>query len=323
MHTQKTALVLGASGGVGGEIAMALKSAGWRVRGLVRDVTKAPPLGVDWVSGDAMRPETVLSAAVGADLIVHAVNPPGYRDWDTLVLPMLDGAIAAAKAVGADILMPGTVYNYGPDVLPLVAETAAQTPLTRKGAIRVTLEQRLEAAAEAGTRVLIVRAGDFFGPRPGNNWFSQGMIKPGHPVGMVNMPGRKGVGHSWAYLPDLAQAMVQLVARMDDFAPFETFHFAGHFDHDNRQLGEAIRRVTGQPRLTLMPFPWPVVGAVSPFVPLLRELYEMRDLWRQTLELDNRKLVSVLGEEPHTPLDQAIRRTLLGLGCLDETKMAA
>jgi nucleoside-diphosphate-sugar epimerase len=42
----------------------------------------------------------------------------------------------------------------------------------------------------------------------------------------------------------------------------------------------------------------------------------MRYLWRHPLRLDNRRLVAVLGAEPHTPLDEAVERTLEGLGCL-------
>ena len=105
----------------------------------------------------------MLKAATGVELIVHAVNPPGYRNWAQLVLPMLDNTIAAAKAVGARIVLPGTVYNFGPDVLPDVTEDSPQHPQTRKGAIRVEMERRLKAAAEGGTPVIIVRAGDFFG----------------------------------------------------------------------------------------------------------------------------------------------------------------
>ena len=45
----------------------------------------------------------------GRSLVFHAVNPPGYRDWTKLVLPMIDNTIAAARAVGATILLPGTV----------------------------------------------------------------------------------------------------------------------------------------------------------------------------------------------------------------------
>ena len=41
---------------------------------------------------------------------------------------------------------------------------------------------------------------------------------------------------------------------------------------------------------------------------------EMRYLWTTAVRLDNRKLVAFLGEEPHTPIDTALRATLRGLG---------
>ena len=63
-------------------------------------------------------------APQGRSLIVHAVNPPGYRNWATQVLPMIDNTIAAAKAVGARIVLPGTVYNFGPDAFPVVARNS-------------------------------------------------------------------------------------------------------------------------------------------------------------------------------------------------------
>jgi len=42
----------------------------------------------------------------------------------------------------------------------------------------------------------------------------------------------------------------------------------------------------------------------------------MRYLWRSPVRLDNSKLVRTLGREPHTPLDEALRATLVGQGCL-------
>lgn len=57
-------------------------------------------------------------------------------------------------------------------------------PVTKKGAIRVQMEKELEAYSQRGGRVLIVRAG-IFGPRAGNNWFSQGLIKPGKLHGVI------------------------------------------------------------------------------------------------------------------------------------------
>lgn len=315
----RTALILGATGGIGGEVARRLKARGWKVRALHRSAAKvaAAPDGLEWIQGDAMRADDVIAAARGVSLIVHAVNPPGYRKWNELVLPMIDNTIAAARRSGARVLLPGTVYNYGPDAFPNIDESAPQNPATKKGAIRVEMERRLRAAADDGVRVLIVRAGDFFGPGTGNTWFAQGFIKPGRPVTAITNPGRAGVGHQWAYLPDVAETMIRLVERGDTLETFATFHMGGHWDEDGTQMIEAIRDAVGAPNLKVRTFPWPVLTLASPFVPLFRELREMRYLWQRPVRLDNARLVSTLGAEPHTPLKEAVRETLAGLGCIE------
>ncbi|MEP0321686.1 NAD-dependent epimerase/dehydratase family protein [Bauldia litoralis] len=316
-----TALVIGATGGIGGEMTLALLRRGWRIRALNRNVTKAAKdhasLGpVEWVAGDAMKPADVIAAADGVSLIVHAANPPGYRDWERLALPMLDSSIAAAEACGARIVFPGTVYNYGPDAFPLLTETSPQNPLTRKGRVRFAMEQRLRDAAGRGVRTLIVRTGDFFGPRAGNNWFAGGMITPGKPVRSVYNPGSPGVGHAWAYLPDVAETMAQLIDREPELAAFETFHFGGHWMEDGADLAEAVVRATGNPRIPIRRFPWWALRLAAPFFTLAWELQEMRYLWKEPVRLDNRKLTAFLGSEPHTPLDTAVSATLEGLGCV-------
>ena len=324
----KTVLVLGATGGIGGEMARQLLAAGWTVRAMQRGELPPPRCdatgdAIQWLRGDALVRADVLAAARGCAVIVHAVNPPGYRNWGLLVLPMLDNTIAAAIAENATIVLPGTVYNFGPDAFAatgnLLAEDAPQHPLTRKGAIRVELEARLERASTQGAKVLIVRAGDFFGPRAGNNWFSQGLVKPGRSVRSVLYPGAPGVGHQWSYLPDVARTMLQLLAIRTTLPAFARFHMAGHRDHDGRQMTAAIARVVQQAtgtRPAIRRFPWWLVALASPFVATLREMREMRYLWNTPLQMDNARLLAALGQEPHTPLDEAVRATLEGMGNL-------
>ena len=318
-ESKPVALVLGITGGAGGAVAEKLLANGYTVRAMHRNAAanamKAPQY--DWVSGDAMNRDDVMKAASGAELIVHAVNPPGYRNWGTLVLPMIDNTIAAAEATGARILVPGNVYNFAPETFGSITEESPQNPATVKGKIRVTLEERLEAAARRGTQVILVRAGDFFGPDAGGSWFAQAVVKPGAPVKAITNPSDPGVGHQWAYLPDVAETMVQLVARADELPSFARFHMEGFWDHDGEQLGQAIRRVTCLAGLRTKPFPWWMLRLGKPFVPVFRELLEMRYLWQRALHMRNDRLVAFLGAEPHTPIDQAIRETLSSLGCLD------
>lgn len=313
------ALVLGATGGIGGAVAAKLLANGYSVRAMHRNAAAnaARLPGYDWVGGDAMNRDDVVKAAAGVELIVHAVNPPGYRNWGTLVLPMIDNTIAAAEASGARILMPGNVYNFGPETFGSIAEDSPQNPSTVKGKIRVALEERLAAAARRGTQVILVRAGDFFGPGAGGSWFAQAVVKPGAPIKAITNPADPGVGHQWAYLPDVAETMVRLVARAEELPAFARFHMEGFWDHDGRQLGNAIRRVTGRAGLPVRRFPWWALRLARPFVPVFRELLEMRYLWQRELHMRNDRLVAFLGAEPHTPIDQAVRETLISLGCLD------
>jgi len=318
---KQTALIIGATGGVGSEVARVLLTRGWTVRALHRDpeqakrrMTSLP--GLEWLKGDAMSAADVLSAARGASIVFHGANPPGYRNWKGLAVPMLENSIAAAKAAGARLVFPGTIYNFDPATFPNLTEATPQQPKTRKGAIRVAMEQRLEQAARDGVPVLIVRAGDFFGAAAQNSWFSQGLVKPGKPVRWLLYPGAREVGHAWAYLPDLAETIVQLVEREAELKPFEVFHFEGHWFGRGVEIAEATRRVAGVPKARIWPFPWVAVYALSPFVETFRELLEMKYLWASEAKLDHRKLVGFLGKEPHTPLDDALRATLQGLGSL-------
>lgn len=248
-----TALIIGATGGFGSEMALALRNHGWQVRAMHRKPKAAArqladmPF-IDWVKGDAMNAADVNAAAVNARLIVHAVNPPGYRNWAGTVVPMLDNTIAAAKANSARILFPGTVYNFGPDAFPLLAETSPQNPKTRKGKLRVEMERRLRAASDDGMSVLILRAGDFFGGRyAGNNWFAQGLVKPGKPVRAVTYPGPHKIGHAWAYLPDMAETAARLLGRADELGTFEVFHFGGHWFEHGIEMADAIRAAARRP----------------------------------------------------------------------------
>ena len=328
--SSKIALVIGATGSFGGHAAAALQKHGWTIRALARDPDAArakagPFMPIEWVEGDAMIGADVMAAAAGARLIVHAANPPAYRNWQGTVLPMIRATIAAAKANGARIVLPGTVYNYAPDAGPRIGEDAPQRPATRKGGIRVVMEEALRDASREGARVLIIRAGDFFGPAAPNSALGWLTVRGRGRVRSVMSPGPADVGHAFAYMPDLAETMARLVDREDDLADFETFHFAGHWLARGDEMARSIRRVTGNATLPILPFPYPLIWALAPFNETFRELLEMRYLWRRPIGLDSAKLVRFLGAEPHTPLDRAMIATLADMGCLEEQgrKLAA
>lgn len=319
MKHKKTALVVGASGGMGSAIAKALVAHGWNVRGLSRNIRTAKSqrhARMEWVQGDAMVRGDVVAAANGVSVIVHAVNPPNYMNWDRYVLPMIDNTIAAARSVHkARIVLPGTIYNYDPSRTPVIRDDTPQEPQSRKGAIRVALEQRLEDAAPE-VPSLILRSGESFGPGAVKaSWFARAMVKPGKPVRRIlNMA--RSHGHSWAYLPDVAETFARLLDAQDQLRPFERVQFEGLYDQDGMALIEALRRVTGR-NLPVRRFPWWLVHVLSRIGGWPYEASEIAQYWSHPVRLDNSRLVELIGPEPRTELDDAVRQSLKSLGSLE------
>jgi nucleoside-diphosphate-sugar epimerase len=137
----------------------------------------------------------------------------------------------------------------------------------------------------------------------------------------VTYPGQHGIGHAWAFLPDLAETIALLLERAAELGVFEVFHFGGHGFERGVEMAEAARRVAGAEAAPIRRFPWFAIYVLAPFNETFREMLEMRYLWSRALLLDNRRLVAFLGREPHTPLDEALRVTLTGLGCMPSSNL--
>jgi nucleoside-diphosphate-sugar epimerase len=157
---------------------------------------------------------------------------------------------------------------------------------------------------------LILRAGDFYGPRSGNSWLTQGMVTPRPRA--ITYPGSKGAGHAWAYLPDVGETFARLLDRERELPRFARYHFAGHWDADGTRFVAAIRKVLGKD-LPVRGLPWWALPLIAPLNPTMRELIEMRPYWQHPLQLDNRELVALLGKEPHTPLVESLAASLAAL----------
>jgi len=125
----RTAVVIGATGSFGGHAVAALLRHGWSVRALARDPAKARAkagerMPIDWVQGDGMVAADVIAAATGVQVIIHAANPPGYKNWRGLAIPMLAATIAAARASGARIVLPGKGCHLGSIIIDGVERLA-------------------------------------------------------------------------------------------------------------------------------------------------------------------------------------------------------
>jgi nucleoside-diphosphate-sugar epimerase len=314
MKTNRIALVLGATGSIGREVVRALLARGWGVRALHRSPETAAScfsgLPVEWLQGDASKAANVIHAASDASIIFHGVNPPGYQNWRELGIPMLSNSIAAAKSVDARLIFPGNLYNFGYDAGPVLYENSQQRPITVKGAVRVEMERMLEAAAGDNVRSLVLRAGDFFGPHARSSWLSGAMVKSRRPVKSVTYPGDPQIGHAWAYIPDLAETVARLAELEATLPDFDVLNFGGHWVDPGIEMARAVCQAVGNSSLSIRPLPWALLRFAVPFSRFFREIIEIQYLWRIPMRLDNSKLVALIGQEPHTPFGEAVRKSL-------------
>lgn len=314
----RSVLVLGANGRFGASAVRAFSSAGWSVTAQARRPLLSPPAGTRYLATPIADVATLAREARGASVVAYAVNPP-YTRWTSEALPFARSAMDLARRLDARFLIPGNVYNFGEHMPPVLQEDAPQQPTSRKGRIRVELENELAARAADGLRSVIVRAGDYFGSGTGS-WLDLTVLRSVH-KGKLVYPGPLDVAHSWAYLPDFARTCVA-VASLDDLPDFARFHFAGH-TLTGAELLDAVERAAdalglrparGWRRGTL---PWPLFRAGGLVVPMLREVVEMAYLWRVPHALDDTLLQRAVGAIPPTPLEQAMRDALRALGLGD------
>jgi nucleoside-diphosphate-sugar epimerase len=304
------ALVIGAAGGFGGCVGRELERRGHRVRALVRPGGRTPDLrAADLVEGDALDPVAVAHAARGTDAIVWGFHLP-YSKW-------VPGAIEAARVTadvaateGATVLFPGNVYGLSPSLAPL-DETAPHEARTRLGEIRNEIESIFEHATVRGAQVVVLRAGEYFGPDAHNTWLEL-LTARALRGGRILDPGGHGIPHAWAYLPDVARASVDLLEHRETLAPFDVFHFSG-YSIDSSSMIDEVRRVLGDTSRRTWPFPWGLLRAASPFSKLLRLASDMRYLWNEQVVLDGTKLQATLPAFRTTPFREALTTTLMDL----------
>jgi len=306
MTTEKTVTVLGVNGHFGQHAARAFVAAGWRVRGMARR-NQQSIAGVEFVQGDAEHVSDMQAAIADSAVVVMALNLP-YDKWFGGALErQIARVIAATGKSGRTLLYPGSIYNYAA-VLREVTPDAPQQPEKPRGELRVRCEAMLRQAADRGDmRVLVVRAGDFFGPGV-SGWFDQGILAQ---QGKVAAPSDLSVGHSWAYLPDFGAAVEKLAWHRAEFGAFELFHFAGHFVTAG-ELVEAVQRAAPMP-LKVTSFPWAMLGVVGLVNPIMREIGKMRYLWQNPMRLSDARLEAILGEDFGTPFEAAIAATVAPL----------
>ncbi|MEM7273667.1 MAG: NAD(P)H-binding protein [Actinomycetota bacterium] len=204
-------VVLGA-GPVGRAIVDQLVAAGHGPTVVTRSGTGLP--GARPVAADLADPVQAKEAVAGATVVFQATQPAYHRwpeEFPALQRSIMDGA----AATGAALIVVENLYGYGHRFEPYhPAMPLAAT--TRKGGVRATMWQELEAANEAGMLpVAAVRGSDFIGPHVTDSSYGQRFFAPLVGGGKAEVVGDPSTRHAVTYVPDQAATMIAVAADPD------------------------------------------------------------------------------------------------------------
>jgi nucleoside-diphosphate-sugar epimerase len=298
---QETHLVLGA-GQIGPRIAELLAKEGHRVRIGRRTAAPSRAAGIETIAVDVRDPAAVASAARGADVVYHCVNPL-YHQWPEMLLPITRGIVEGTAQAGARLVALDCLYMYGDT--SLMNEASPLSPRSKKGELRVASAAiMLEADARGDLPVAIGRAADFFGPETplsvlGEHFWSR--VCAGRSAQLFGDPDQL---HTYSFAPDVAAGLVTLgraEARgvwMLPVQPAET----------TRAVVARLARALGR-EIPIATVPRWVLRTIGVFQPMMRELAEMTYQWEQPYVVDDTKFRAAFGVRA-TPWHDAVEQTV-------------
>jgi nucleoside-diphosphate-sugar epimerase len=294
-------------GPVGRAAAARLLAEGREVIVAQRNAPPDLPSGATFAPVDALDRDAVVKAVHGSGQFVVTIGFP-YSGilWRDVWPKAISNFVAACKATDARMVFVDNLYMYGPQTEPLT-ETMPLSYYGLKPAARSAATRVWMAAAAAGeARVAALRAPDFYGPGVGLSFLgdtSIGKLAQGKPAVFVGSP---GVLHDYAYVPDIARAVVSLLA-----APDSAFGQAWHMPCAPIRTTRDILQIAADTldvKLRISAMPAWMLGPSAMFAPFLRELKEMRFQWDRPYQVDASRFKAAFWSDV-TPFETGVPET--------------
>ena len=235
--------VTGASGYIGGSVAVALKAAGHEIAGLVRSPEAADgirKLGFDPVMGDLDSRETLMDAAGRADAVVNAA----HADHEAAATALMDALSGTGKMLlhtsGSSVV--GTQAG-GKRVDDVFDEETPFEPSPGRAA-RAALNKTILASKERGVHAVILCPSLIYGLGAGHKRHSMQvpwLIETAKRHGVARHFGPGENIWSNVHVSDLADLYLLAL----DKAPAGSFYFAENGEASMAEMCRAIGRMLG------------------------------------------------------------------------------
>jgi nucleoside-diphosphate-sugar epimerase len=300
-------VVVTGAGAAGLPTARQFAETGEHVRQITRSGRGVEHPLVELVAADITDADRLTELTDGARVLVNCAVPP-LPQWVDDLPPMAAALLSAVERTGADYVMLGNTYGYGPVEAPMT-EDLPMAATTIKGRVRAQMWLDALAAHEAGrVRVTEVRSAGFLGPGPVGPYafFVSAAVLAGEEA---SWPGDLDAPHSWNYTEDIARTLV--AASRTDGAWGRAWHVPATSSVSVRVLSERLAELAGVASPRLRRLHREDLVELSRTQPVFGELLEMLYSNENPHVLDSALTEEVLGVRA-TPLDVVVNRTLAG-----------
>ncbi|MGM8365181.1 SDR family NAD(P)-dependent oxidoreductase [Virgibacillus sp. W0181] len=303
----KKALVLGATGGIGYALVRELVERGVEVVAFSRGKEKLYALyqnesKVYIFSGDALVEKDVLEAADGVDVIFHAVSFP-YQEWKDKHPLCIEIIVRAAEIQRTKIALVDNIYAYGKQSKIEVTEDTKKEPHTKKGKIRLAMENKLK---RSNVPWLIVHMPDLYGPNAENTLLHE-TLKNVVLNKSANFVGNIRVAREFIFTLDGAKAMVKLASLEDTYN--QNWNIPSAHPITGQEIIEILRNELGYKK-SISSVSKTMIRFIGIFQPFMREMVEMMYLTEDPVILSGKKYEAKIGPVQQTPYKEGIKNTL-------------
>ncbi|QES49269.1 NAD-dependent epimerase [Streptomyces venezuelae] len=293
--------VIVGAGATGSATARLLAAAGERVRLVSRRGGGPEHELIERVAADATDTARLVELARGAAVVFNCAMPP-YDRWPAEFPPLGAAVLAAAERVGADYVMLGNTYGYGPVEGP-VTEGLPMAPSSTKGAVRARMWEEALAAHDAGrVRVTEVRASDYLGAGALSPFTLMvgAQVLAGSPA---SYPGDLDAPHSWTYTGDAARTLVAAAGSERSWG--RAWHVPSTSESPVRELAAQLAAAAAAPGPRLIRMTREELERVGRTDSVMAEFPEMLYLYDRPSILDAAATARALGITP-SPLGEVL-----------------
>ncbi|MFF5537981.1 NAD-dependent epimerase/dehydratase family protein [Streptomyces cinerochromogenes] len=293
--------VIVGAGATGSATARLLAAAGERVRLVTRRGSGPLHERIERVTADATDTARLIELTRGATTVFNCAMPP-YDRWPAEFPPLAAAVLAAAERTGADYVMLGNIYAYGPTD-EAAREDHPLAPTGIKGHVRARMWQDARAAHAAGrVRVTEVRASDFLGA----DAYSPFTLMVGAQVlagSTAFYPGDPHAPHSWTYTVDAARTLIAAARHEESWG--RAWHVPSASEAPASELAARLAAAAGAPGPRLERMTRAELEEIGRTDPVMAEFSEMLYLYDRPSILDATLTAKALEISP-TPIDEVL-----------------